>query len=858
MGCRHRICCDRCFRQSGDEVNVLGVLAEILFIGHSLVGPDLPPLVEGGLLAMDRPATVAAQVINGAPLRFNLENSAGAEGVDGLAELAKGETRVLILTEAVPVAEHLKWNDTPGQIAAFARLAQAANPDVRVFVYETWPSRKSGTGVEIEGDPGADIPWRARLEADLPLWEGAVRDGTAQAGVPVALIPAGQAMARLSDAVEAGEVPGIASMNAFFSDDIHLTPMGNYYVALVHMAAITGKSPEGLPAKMTRSWQSRDAIIPDDLAPVLQRLAWQAVDGYVPASPPATAASTVTEEPAAQITALQPPTVAAVDPASFTPVTNPNLAIGLNGIADWTVQQPFLNVMKTAREWTGHLPGQFGGWDHARLAEAGVLDGDGWPTRIPPELTGISALLLTDLPEDAAGVAGRYLLTYDGKGRLRIDGRAQNVVLSDGQALFDYTPGDGTVSVTIETTDPDDPLRNIVIVREDRAALLAQGQVFNPDWLARIRGVRTIRLMDWMRTNDSVLARAEDRPKPDDYTYSRLGAPIEIMVLLANELHANPWFTMPHLAEDELVRLYAQTVHDTLSPDLIAHVEYSNEVWNWQFAQASWAEKQGRARWGRDSTWVQYYALRAAEVAGIWASVYGADAPTRLVRILATQTGYLGLEDQILMAPDVIAEGRPAPATQFDAYAVTGYFSGLLGRDDKAAALRDWITASEITAREAAVKAGLTGAEAEAHVARHRFDEANTLAAREVASGALSGDPEDSVESLLTRILPHQARVAKEHNLRLMMYEGGTHVVGYGAAVDDPVLTAFFNQFNYSDEMAGLYDQVMKGWAALTPEPFNAFVDLAAPSKWGSWGALRHLGDENPRWRVVAKGCLAC
>jgi hypothetical protein len=302
------------------------------------------------------------------------------------------------------------------------------------------------------------------------------------------------------------------------------------------------------------------------------------------------------------------------------------------------------------------------------------------------------------------------------------------------------------------------------------------------------------------------------------------------------------------------VQFYARTVRDTLKPGLVAHVEYSNEVWNWQFAQATWAEEQGRKRWGRDSTWVQFYALRAAEVAGIWHEVFGSEADARLVRIVATQTGYLGIEDQILDAPDVIAEGRPAPATQFDAYAVTGYFSALLGNEAKSAALRDWIAASETSARETAK----SQPDPEGYMALHRFDQANQRAATELADGSVTGDPSDSVADLLTRILPHQAAVAARHNLRLMMYEGGTHVVGYGPTVDDAGLTAFFTQFNYTPEMAALYARVMEGWASLTPEPFNAFVDVAAPSKWGSWGALRHLGDENPRWQVLAKGCLAC
>ena len=846
-------------------MSIFALLTDVLFVGHSLVGPDLPPLVEGGLRLMDQPASVSAQIINGAPLRFNLQNSATAEGVDARAELAKGETEVLILTEAIPLAEHLRWNDTPGAIAAFAELARAGNPDVRVFVYETWHSR---SGAVVEGDANSALPWRERLVADLPQWEGALR----ASGADVALIPAGQAMARLADAVAAGAVPGVVSMEAFFSDDIHLSDKGRYFVALVHLAAITGQSPEGLPAQMTRSWKSREAVIADDLASVLQRIAWEAVRDYAPAEG---AASERAEAPAPGVAPAIVPVVApavapavapvlpaepqaAVDRAALTPISNPNLALGLHGITDWSVQQPFLDVMKTARDWTGHLPGQYGGWDHDRLAAAGVLGPNGWPTAIPPEITGISTLVLVDLPAEAQGVAGRYLVTYAGKGDLRIEGRAQNVTYAEGAAQFDFTPGEGGVFLHLDAIDARDPIRDIVIVREDRAALLAGGALFNPDWLERLRGVKTIRLMDWMRTNDSRLARLEDRPKPTDYTWTRIGAPVEVMVALANELDANPWFTLPHLASDDLVRFYAQAARDGLEPGLVAHVEFSNEVWNWQFEQAAWAEAQGRARWGGESKWVQYYAQRAGEVATIWAEVFGPQAEARLVRILATQTGWLGLEEQILTAPDVMAETGVAPATLFDAYAITGYFSALLGSDEKAAMVRGWIADSEAAARAQAEAQGLQGAEAEAFFAAHRYDLAVARALPELQSGAESGKPEDSVADFLTRVLPHQAQAAAAHGLRLMMYEGGSHVVGHGAQVEDAALTAFFVHLNYTPEMARLYDQVLQGWAAVTPEPFNAFVDLASPGKWGSWGALRHLGDDNPRWQVLAKGCVAC
>jgi hypothetical protein len=246
--------------------------------------------------------------------------------------------------------------------------------------------------------------------------------------------------------------------------------------------------------------------------------------------------------------------------------------------------------------------------------------------------------------------------------------------------------------------------------------------------------------------------------------------------------------------------------------------------------------------------------MRAAQIADIWHDVFGADADRRLVRIIATQTINLGLEQQILNAPDVIAEGLAPPAASFDAYAVTGYFAGALGGEGKAATVRDWIARSEQSARAASVDQPRP----EAYFTAHRYDLANDLAARELADGAVTGDRADSVADLSDRVLPYQARVAADHDLRLMMYEGGTHVVGMGAAVDDPALTAFFTQLNYSAQMAGLYDRLMQSWATLTPEPFNAFVDVASPSKYGSWGALRHLGDDNPRWQVLAKGCVDC
>lgn len=801
-------------------MSVFSVLADVLMVGHSLFGGSLPELTESALRQMTGPSVVEAQIINGAPLAYNWDHSADAEGVDVRARLGSRPATALILTEAIPVAGHVQWSDTAGNVARFATLAREANPEVRVYLFEGWPSRASGPGADTKDDPDAALPWRERLVKDLPLWQGAAGDG-------VTVIPAGQALARLEDEIAAGTVPQIDSLDALFSDDIHLNGKGQYFAAMVIAAALTGQSPEGLPAKLTRAWTSRDAHLTEDQARALQRVAWGAVSGGLPTPAAPEPVALVAPEPAA------PP------PTAFAPITNPNLAFGLAGVNDWSVQQPFLDVMKTARPWVGHLPGQWGGWGHDDLAAKGYLDENGWPKSLPPDLSAIATLILTDLPEEAGAVAGRYVLTWQGKGTLALEGRATVAQAEPGRILFDYAPGEGAVILTITAIDPADPIRAIEVVREDRAAALASGQIFNPDWLARIRGAKALRFMDWMATNDSPLSKAADRPKPADYTWARAGVPMEIMIALANEVNANPWFTLPHLSEDALVRDWADLVHQGLAPGLVAHVEYSNEVWNWQFAQARWAEEQGKALWNKDGTWVQFYARRAAEVAGIWADVFK-DDPGRLMRVIAVQTGWLGLEDQILDAPLVVAEGRPAPVNSFDAYAVTGYFSALLGSDDKALTVKGWLVQSR-----------------DADPA-NPYALANDLAADELRDGSVTGNPEDTLTKLLGETLPYHASVAADRGLKLLMYEGGTHVVGFGAQMEDEELTDFFTKLNYSSEMGALYAELLAGWALISDQPFNAFVDVYRPGKWGSWGALRHLGDDSPRWQALAKGCQTC
>ncbi len=699
-------------------------------------------------------------------------------------------------------------------------------PGRRILLYQGWALMdRFAADVPADGAALAEYyAYNAGLYDDwYRNWLAALRKARPEADLT--LIPVARIMARLFTEGPLATV----SPPALYSDTApHGTPTLYLLAAMISYPAL-------FDAPLPERFRPPDAIHPalrDNYARVAAAI-WEEMRGQArretePAPPPDAAPGTGAQEPSGP--ALRPDLHPNLRPALAERrergLADPALAMGLNGIADWSTQQPFIDVFKTARRWIGHSAGKWGAWSADDLEAGGYLSPEGWPLALPEGATQLEALLLTDQPEASAPMlAGRYRVTWEGSGRLRILGRAGRVRIGAREAWFDYTPGEGAVAVAIYETDPEgngDYIRNIRVVREVNIPLFEAGAVFNPDWLDVVGDLRALRFMDWMQTNNSEVESWDDRPKLSDATWSGDGVPLEIMLRLANRIGADPWFTMPHRADDTYIRRFAETVKAGLDPRLLAYVEYSNEVWNFRFDQALWARAQARARWGaagEGDGWMQYAGLRAAEIMDIWTEIYGPQAPRRLRRVVAVHTGWPGLEEALLRAPLAVAEGRPPPAESFDAYAVSGYFGLELGLDAAAGEVRAWL--------EMPGEAGL-----------------------EAAARALR---EGSLGELLDVLLPYHARVAAAAGLELIMYEGGTHLLGSGAQQQDADFTAFFIRLNYSDQMAVLYDELLSGWRAVGGTLFNAFVDVAGPSKFGSWGTLRHLGDDNPRWRVLVE-----
>lgn len=833
-----------------------GFLANILIVGLGLFSPEMPQMVEAAGRMTGRDTEVETRNGPEGPLVYHWLNAAAGPGADPRAALASGRVDQLLLTEPMPLIDNLSRYHGVEYAARFRNLALRGNPGAQTYIYESWPPL-------IRGDHDA---WRREVIDNGALWQAFVDavnadDRTGPDAPPARLIPLARGLVALDEAIHAGRVPGLDDLDQLFRDDHRLNERGTYFAALLVHAFVSGSDPTGLPVWLGRNRPATlEEALTEPMARAMQRIAWQVVstgggadrgDGDMLRRARSVIGRSVADDRG--LAPWQEP-----DASYLGGIEQRGMGFNLSGIADWSAAQPFLDVFKTARPWIGHLPGQWGGVEEQALREGGYLDAQGWPLRMPPKVTGLTTVLLTGLDARMISAAGRYVLRYRGRGRIEVGGESvSNVEYADGRVAFDYMPGGDSVFIHVRRIDPQNPIREISVVRQDRLVLADSGQIFNPDFLARLRGAELLRFVEWGRTNNSQLVTPEDLPTVADYIWSSdRGVPPEVMVALANELDLDPWFTVPHLANDELIRAYARRVRDNLEPGRRAWVEFSNELWNGGYAQRVWAETQARAAWGVDGAGIQYAAWRAARMADIWAEEFAPSTAGRLVRVISTFTGAPGAEEEMLNAPAWQAadpDGWSALADRFDAYAISGDLAVNLGEAQRLIPLQATLADSRAEAERRAAAQGLTGAARDAFVRRHRFDRAIDAALAELRGGALSGQDEGTLNWMVNRIFSYHRQAARRVGLDLVMYAGGSRVVMDGEAAAGEELQDFLTALTYSPGLGDLYRDLIGAWRRVSDQPFNHYTAFNGPGRHGSRGLLRFLDDENPRWDAVAE-----
>jgi hypothetical protein len=114
------------------------------------------------------------------------------------------------------------------------------------------------------------------------------------------------------------------------------------------------------------------------------------------------------------------------------------------------------------------------------------------------------------------------------------------------------------------------------------------------------------------------------------------------------------------------------------------------------------------------------------------------------------------------------------------------------------------------------------------------------------------------VNHVRTDVFPREAKhmashrtLAKKYGLRLLVYEGGQHMVGVGPAKDIPALNALFDNFNRDPRIKQLYLDYLATWKDAGGELFAHFNDVSRYEKWGRWGALEYIAQpraESPKF----------
>ena len=472
------------------------------------------------------------------------------------------------------------------------------------------------------------------------------------------------------------------------------------------------------------------------------------------------------------------------------------LGINLDGLTDWGRTWMFVDVFKQSRPWSaGHSPGHF-----QTSVEKLALDEHGSVISLRP---GQSATTYIFTDSDGHYPDGRYLARYEGDGEMHWKGDATVAATAPGQILLDVIPRKG-IRLELTRTNPQNPIRNIRLYMpgfdDDE-----ESPRFHPLFVDRLGNFSVLRFMDLQRTNDSQLQRWGQRSRPTDGTQAGpKGVALEHLMELVEVLDVDPWFCMPHMADDQFVRNFAELVRDHLPDGRKVYIEYSNEVWNGMFEQARFARDQGLALGLSERDYeaqLRFQSQRSVEIFRIWEDAFG--GPDRLVRVLSTHFANPWATETVLAWHDAYKSA--------DALAVAPYFGQKIGDSRNGLKMDEWDT------------------------------------------DRLLQSLDQEISTLLPKIRA-LARTAEKKGLRLIAYEGGQHLVERAVKQNHAGWTALFHAANRHPGMTSLYRRYLVEWRRQGGGLFTLFSFVSKPSKWGSWGVLewQDQPDESaPKWKAA-------
>ncbi len=549
------------------------------------------------------------------------------------------------------------------------------------------------------------------------------------------------------------------------------------------------------------------------------------------------------------------------------------LGSNLNGTVDFSDEFPFVNLMKSSRDW---IPGRTGAgcFDCRDNPSCGGTcpvtidrDADGYVQSLQPNQEIRSVIYAGDGLANGRLAAGTYTMQFDGIGSVNFFGVSNVQNPAPGVITFDIGASNTNIGFNITALTPANHIRNIRITppggvcsNDTRRSCdggnpcavggscnlytspgVVDAQIFQPRFLENAAPYRLLRFMDWMETNSSPVVNFADYPTPTSAFWHRV--PPQILAALGNRLGSDLWINIPHRASNGFIDSFATVLRDTFRADRDIYVEYSNENWNGIFSQnreigrdfcPGYADLAGNCQLDGSpgngiaceidpntfsipqpagsacfQALVRAWGDRSVEIFDRFDAVFGAAARDRVVRVVAAQAANPDLGRQVMVR--TVTAGGTTVAAKTDAYAIAPYFG------------------TEYCTPDSGINPD-TNASVYANLDNF-FADLNARALP-TAIGFMTGS-----KAML-------ANNFSSDGIRLIAYEGGQHLVGIGGFRFNSTCNSIFDGVNADARMGTLYGDYLTAWKQ-NGDVFTHFYNAGRWGPFGRWGALE-FQDQSP------------
>lgn len=500
-------------------------------------------------------------------------------------------------------------------------------------------------------------------------------------------------------------------------------------------------------------------------------------------------------------------------PASARHSNHPKLGINVGSLGKLTSSIPFTDIFKSSRGWFTSCEFDWGsgrpidpGCTRKKSLNTGEqdlldLDGDGWVKTLPAQHEPTVYTSVTSTWKLSKSFpTGRYVILYEGEGKIKMTGDIKMVSEYRGHIEFDLLSPKRNLRLQILQTDPrrnGNYIRKLSIVPKKNEHNYKR-QIFNNDYIRRIRDMHSLRFMPWSnpRGNEAVEWWQRATIGTAHYTGPN-GVPAERMVDLANAINATPWLSVPYKANDEYIRQYARMVKNRLRKDQKVYIEYSNEVWNSIFPAATYAARKADKLWNfpykkvapgkrRVLLGANWYAKRSVEMCQIFKKEFGGQRH-RVKCVVGSLNSVPWIGKEILDCP--LWKEANGCGNRIDAYGIGPYFGDYIARKENRATVKGWT--------------------------RDGDGGKSRLFQEILHGGMIKNGPEGGAMTRLRDQLYSNKKLADKYGLEMIAYEAGQHLIRYDPphTVKDPAVLNLFMSVQEDPRMRQAYKKYFDTWS---------------------------------------------